>query len=140
MPPAILKAGSVMPNILKIRLPATAKTLRTIAQVHAERCAICRRSVCGESAVMAKNMGITAKGSTRKKTDVTASRVNSRTCVTALGICDRSAKLARLRHQGTGRSCSKISGEVLHESSGRASCPRGVFCDALSDRKRSEEV
>jgi hypothetical protein len=70
-----------MPNALKIRLPARENTQRTIPQVHAERRAITRRSDAGKSAVMAKNMGITAKGSTRKKTDVAASRVNSKTCV-----------------------------------------------------------
>src|ERR1700691_1640868 len=46
IPPAILKAGSVMPNILKIRLPASANEHSTIAQVNAERRATpfrCRR-------------------------------------------------------------------------------------------------
>src|SRR5271156_4939195 len=92
IPPAILKAGRVIPNILKIRLPASANAQSTIPQVHAERRAISRRSVCGDSTVIAKNMGITAKGSTRKKTDVNASRANSRTCVTVLDIYDPSAQ------------------------------------------------
>src|SRR5579863_4784481 len=79
IPPAILNAGSVMPNILKIRLPASANEHKTIAQVIAERRATARRSDAGEFAVTAKNKGITANGSTRKNTEVTASSANSRT-------------------------------------------------------------
>jgi len=79
MPPAILNAGSVMPNILKIRLPASANEHSTIAQVNAERRATARRSAAVESAVTAKNNGITANGSTRKNTEVIASSANSRT-------------------------------------------------------------
>jgi hypothetical protein len=79
MPPAILNAGSVMPNILKIKLPASANEHSTIAQVIAERRATACRSSFGELAVTAKNMGITANGSTKKNTEVSASNANSRT-------------------------------------------------------------
>src|SRR6202167_5543466 len=78
-PAAILKAVSVMPNILKIRLPASANEHSTIAQVNAERRATPRRSDGVESAVTARNKGITANGSTRKNTEVIASKANSRT-------------------------------------------------------------
>src|SRR6185437_11864932 len=77
MPPAILNAGKVMPKARKIRLPAMANEQSTIAHVQAERRAISRRSAGGESAVIVRNMGITAKGSTRKKTEVIASSANS---------------------------------------------------------------
>ena len=87
IPPAILNAGNVMPNILKIKLPATANVERTIAQVHAERRAIQRRSCGGESEVTARKSGITVKGSTRKKIEVAASNANSRTWVTDAGMC-----------------------------------------------------
>src|ERR1700722_9975506 len=86
MPPAILKAGKVMPNILKIKLPTRAKEQRTMAHVQAARRAICRRSESGESAVMARNNGITVKGSTRKNTDVRANSANSRTGVKFMGV------------------------------------------------------
>src|ERR1700732_4070949 len=84
MPPAILKAGKVMPNILKIKLPTSAKEHSTIAQVQAARRAIWRRSDAGESAVMARNNGMTAKGSTRKNTEVSANSANSRTGVKSM--------------------------------------------------------
>src|ERR1700722_5512373 len=86
MPPAILKAGKVMPNILKIKLPTRAKEQRTMAHVQAARRAICRRPGSGESAVMARNNGITVKGSTRKNTDVRANSANSRTGVKFMGV------------------------------------------------------
>jgi hypothetical protein len=68
-----------MPNILKIKLPASANEHSTIAQVIAERRATACRSAFGELAVTAKNMGITANGSTKKNTEVSASNANSRT-------------------------------------------------------------
>jgi len=70
-----------MPNALKIRLPAAANTQSTIAQVQAERLAICRRVDSGTSNVIDRNIGTTAKGSTRKKIEVAASSTNSRTSV-----------------------------------------------------------
>jgi hypothetical protein len=79
IPPAILNAGNVMPNILKIKLPASANEHSTIVHVIAERLATARRSSFGELAVTAKNMGITANGSTRKNTEVSASNANSST-------------------------------------------------------------
>ena len=75
-----------MPNILKIRLPASANEHSTIAQVSAERRATPRRSSFGEFAVTARNMGITANGSTRKNTEVIASSANSRTVVIEVGM------------------------------------------------------
>src|ERR1700675_3113092 len=106
MPPAILNAGSVIPNILKIQLPARANEHSTIAQVHAARRATCRRSDSDESAVTATNSGITVNGSTRKNTDVNASSANSRIAVRFIFIqyadglarmkCDR-ATVAFLR-------------------------------------------
>src|ERR1700722_19958167 len=85
MPPAILNAAKVMPNILKIKLPTRAKEQRTMAHVHAARRAICRRSESGESDVMARNNGITVKGSTRKNTEVRANSANSRIGVKFMG-------------------------------------------------------
>src|SRR5580700_386517 len=86
IPPAILNAGRVMPNILKIKLPTRAKQQRTMAHVQAARRAICRRSEAGESSVMARNNGITPNGSTRKNTEVRANSANSRTAVKFMGV------------------------------------------------------
>ena len=97
IPPAILNAGSVMPNILKIRLPASANEHSTIAQVIAERRATARRSDEGEFAVTARNNGITANGSTRKNTEVIASNANSRTTLIVSGM-DSSAQPPRPSH------------------------------------------
>src|SRR3984893_71139 len=91
IPPAILNAGSVMRRALKIRLPATANVLSAMPQVQAERRAMSLRTDDEEFTVMARNIGITAKGSTRKKTDVTASSANSRTCVTECNMDDSCA-------------------------------------------------
>jgi hypothetical protein len=78
-----------MPNILKIRLPATANALSTIAHVYAARRAISLFSSCGESEVIAINSGITANGSTRKKIDVAARSANSSTEIREDGIVRR---------------------------------------------------
>src|ERR1700691_4675776 len=86
MPPAIFNAGNVMPNILKIKLPTRANEQSTMAHVQAARRAICRRSEAGESAVMARNNGITVKGSTRKNTEVRANSANSRIGVKFMGV------------------------------------------------------
>src|SRR3984957_7666754 len=86
MPPAILNGGKVMPNILKIKLPTRANEQRTMAHVQAARRAICRRSDSGEFAVMARNSGITVKGSTRKNTEVRANSANSRIGVKFMGV------------------------------------------------------
>jgi hypothetical protein len=75
-----LKAGSVIPNILKIRFPASATAQSTIPHVHAERHAIYRRTVWGEFTAIARNVGITARSA------------NSRTCLTDAGICDERAQ------------------------------------------------
>src|SRR5271154_4496751 len=97
IPPAILKAGNVMPNILKTKLPATANEHNTIAQVNAERRATPRRSDGVESAVTARNKGITANGSTRKNTEVSASSANSRTTLIESGM-ESSAQPTRPSH------------------------------------------
>src|SRR3989441_2200471 len=69
-PPAILKAPIVIPKILKMMLPPSANAMSVIAQVHAPRRAS-RRRCSGESrTVIARNVGMTAKGSTMKRIDV----------------------------------------------------------------------
>ncbi len=71
-PPAISKAGRVMPNMRKISLPASAKVIRTMRQVSAPRRAMrCWRFLSAPS-VMARKAGMAAKGSTRKKMELTA--------------------------------------------------------------------
>src|SRR5437879_5012264 len=78
-PPAILKAGKVIPKNLKISVPAPAKVHSTTKQVQAARRAMRRRCCWPAFAVMAKNAGTAAIGSTRKKVDVNATKENSRT-------------------------------------------------------------
>ena len=104
IPPAILKAGSVMPNILKIKLPAIANAASTIAQVSADFRAIAFRSGFSVPAVTARNSGITANGSTRKNIDVSASSANSRTVLIVAGICLQSNPVAPRRFETI--SCS----------------------------------
>jgi hypothetical protein len=65
-----------MPKNMKIKLPASAKLLNTRKQVHAARRAILRRRGCSESAVMARNDGMAANGSTRKKMELNATNEN----------------------------------------------------------------
>ena len=72
-PPAISKAGSVMPNILKMSWPPTAKPVSTIKHVNAPVRAIRRRRLGSALSVMARNAGMAAKGSTRKKIELSAS-------------------------------------------------------------------
>src|SRR5271168_194693 len=97
IPPAILKAGSVMPNILKTKLPAKANEHNTIAQVNAERRATPRRSDGVESAGTTRNKGIRAKASTRKNTVLAASKANSRTSLIEYGM-EFSAQPTRPSH------------------------------------------
>src|SRR6185437_1860654 len=75
-PPAISNAGSVMPNIRKINCPASAKAVSTIKQVSAALPAILRRRAVSAPSVIAMNEGIAANGSTRKKIELSASRLN----------------------------------------------------------------
>ena len=75
-PPAILKATSVIPNSLKIRLPANANPRRTMQQVIAAVFAVLLRSAASSPDVITRKVGMAASGSTRKKTDVNASSPN----------------------------------------------------------------
>ena len=76
MPPAILNAGRVMPRISKTKVPAKAKAVSKRKQVQAARLAIRRRCWLVESAVMARKVGTSANGSTRKKMDERVTRKN----------------------------------------------------------------
>src|SRR5579862_5695490 len=89
-PPAILKAGSVIPNSLKIRVPAPAKAESTRKQVQAARRAMRRRWSTSAPAVMIKNVGIAAIGSTRKKIEVRDTRKNWSRAAIEPGILSRS--------------------------------------------------
>ncbi len=75
-PPAILKAASVMPNSLKIKVPAIENVSKTMKHVHAARTAMWRRWMRFESPVMARKVGTAAMGSTRTKIDVKAINEN----------------------------------------------------------------
>jgi hypothetical protein len=75
-PPAISKAGSVIPNILKISRPASAKEVSTIKQVSDALAAMRFRRFASDPAVIARNAGIAANGSTRKKIELSASTEN----------------------------------------------------------------
>ena len=72
-PPAISKAGSVIPNSRKISCPPTAKLVSTMKQVSAPLRAIRLRRAGSAPSVIAKNDGIAANGSTRKKIELSAS-------------------------------------------------------------------
>ena len=74
MPPAISNAGKVMPKRRKMRLPASANALNTMKHVSAAFLARRRCSPCPASAVMTRNAGIAANGSTRKKIEVSVTR------------------------------------------------------------------
>src|SRR5437879_534484 len=78
-PPAISNAGNVIPKNLKIKLPAKANALSTTKHVQDARFAIRRRRDCSESAVIARNEGTAAKGSTRKKMELNATSENWKT-------------------------------------------------------------
>jgi hypothetical protein len=60
----------VIPNSRKISVPAAAKLHSTAKQVQAARRAMHRRCCWSALAVMIKNAGTAAIGSTRKKVDV----------------------------------------------------------------------
>ena len=77
-PPATSKAGRVMPNILKSSWPPKAKLVRTMKQVMAALRAIRLRRAGSALSVMAKKEGMAAKGSTRKKIELSA-RTEKRT-------------------------------------------------------------
>ena len=79
MPPAILKAGSVMPNSLKIRLPVEAKTAKTRRQVQAACFAICRFRSSLPREPMAINAGSDAIGSTVRNTELSENSENRMT-------------------------------------------------------------
>src|SRR5438477_176747 len=76
-PPAISNAGKVMPKNLKMSPPARAKELSTMKQVMAARLAMRRRRPVSAPAVMARNEGTAAKGSTKKKMELKAMSENS---------------------------------------------------------------
>ncbi len=72
-PPAISNAGSVIPNILKIICPPTAKLVSTMKQVIAPLRAMRLRRTGSALCVIARNDGMAANGSTRKKMELNAS-------------------------------------------------------------------
>ena len=72
-PPAISNAGKVMPNMRKISCPATAKLVSTMKQVSEPLRAMRLRRRGSACCVMARNEGIAANGSTRKKMELSAS-------------------------------------------------------------------
>src|SRR5262245_28037277 len=80
IPPAILKAPIVIPKILKIMLPPSAKAMSVIAHIQEPRRASTRRCAGESRYVMARKVGMTANGSTMKKTDVKMSS-SSITCL-----------------------------------------------------------
>jgi hypothetical protein len=75
-PPAILKAGNVIPNSRKIKAPAIAKLHNIRKQVQAARRAIRRLGSVPALAVMIRNVGTAAIGSTKKKIEVKATKEN----------------------------------------------------------------
>lgn len=77
-PPAILKAGSVIPKSLKMRVPASEKRPRTRKQVQAAWRAIRRRFSSLSSAVITRNAGIVASGSTMMKIELRHTNENCR--------------------------------------------------------------
>src|SRR5208283_2511765 len=72
-PPAISNAGNVMPNMRKMNWPAMAKLVSTMKQVIAPLRAIRLRRAASALSVMARKDGMAAKGSTRKKMELSAS-------------------------------------------------------------------
>ena len=72
-PPAISNAGSVIPKSRKINCPPTAKLVSTMKQVSAPLRAIRLRRAASALPVIARNEGIAANGSTRKKIELSAS-------------------------------------------------------------------
>src|SRR6266481_7951935 len=74
-PPATLKAPSVMPNTLKISVPARAKVLRMKKVATLARLAISRRLRGGSPRVMAMKTGMAPIGSTTKKIAESDSRL-----------------------------------------------------------------
>ena len=72
-PPAISKAGSVMPNMRKMNCPARAKDVSTMKHVSAALRAMRLRRAVSAPAVMARNDPMAANGSTRKKIELSAS-------------------------------------------------------------------
>ena len=75
-PPAIRKAGMVMPNSPKMRLPASANTTRIIAAATQARRAVTRRCAGLCPCVMTRYVGTTAIGSTMKSTDAKVTSAN----------------------------------------------------------------
>lgn len=74
---AILKAGIVMPKILKRLAPANANTVSTIAVVrHATR-AVRNRCSGVSPGVIARNVGAVASGSTITNSELSANRMYS---------------------------------------------------------------
>ncbi len=87
-PPAVRKAGSVMPNARKMRVPVAAKTAsRTVMATHA-RSAVRRRSAAVSFWVMTRYAGTAATGSTMKRTDVNVTRANRAKSLTAPAVKD----------------------------------------------------
>jgi hypothetical protein len=75
MPPAIWKAGSVMPNAEKIAPPVSAKTARISAAAALARTAILRRC-SGAPAVSETKIGAASIGLITEKSDEKASTTN----------------------------------------------------------------
>jgi hypothetical protein len=84
-----------MPNILKMSWPPTAKPVSTMKQVSAPLRAIRLRRTGSALSVMARKAGMAAKGSTRKKIELSASTAK-RTHGTVLNSLNASAGLVQI--------------------------------------------
>ena len=85
IPPAILNAPREIPNILKMRPPASENTDRKKNANTAARRAISFFLATGSSDVIARKIGTAANGSTTNSTAVNATAANLRSAPIALG-------------------------------------------------------
>ena len=76
IPPAILNAGIVIPRMSKINVPTNANPVNRQKQVIEARLAIDFRCSSVDEAVIARNVGTRANGSTRKKMEESVTRKN----------------------------------------------------------------
>ena len=73
-PPAISKAGSVMPKMRKMYCPMNANVVSTTKAVSEALRAVRTRRAGVSPSVTARKVGRAAKGSTRKKIELSASK------------------------------------------------------------------
>src|SRR5262245_13913773 len=144
-PPATLNAPMVIPKILKIMLPPKANAVSVMAQVHAPPRASTRRC-CGESrAVIARKVGMTANGSTMKKTDV---KIRSRSITRPLMMCDPSDRylndailphLLGVIHRLIGPSQQVVGAGIGRRTRHNADTRRHVRCSLEDIAESSDE-